>query len=263
MLVAVCAGASLARAQGAGAHTPEVVPPYDSFTVQSSALRELRRINIHAPKGASSALPVLVMPDGGIDEDFPHVARAVDSLVATGRIRPVLLVGIPNTERRRDLTGPTRIKIDSAIAPHVGGSAAFRAFIRDELIPEITRRYRVTTERSIIGESLAGLFIVETFLREPALFTHYVALDPSVWWNGGALVDEAPTLLRAHDSRERSLFFASTNEKLISVGSAKLDTVLRAAQVRGLRFMYEPHEELTHATIFRALELKALEHALR
>ena len=125
------------------------------------------------------------MPYGGIDEDFPHVVNAVESLVRQGKVRPVIVVGIPNTQRRRDLTGPTEVASDRAIAPKVGGSAAFRQFIREELIPEIDRRYKTTAERGIIGESLAGLFVVETFLEEPSLFTHYVALDPSLWWNKG------------------------------------------------------------------------------
>src|SRR5690349_23301070 len=68
----------------------------------------------------------------------------------------------------------------SSDLPHVGGSAAFRRFFRDELMPTVERRYRTTSESSIIGESLAGLFIVETFLREPVVFDHYIAFDPSL-----------------------------------------------------------------------------------
>ncbi|MEO7363098.1 MAG: alpha/beta hydrolase-fold protein, partial [Gemmatimonadaceae bacterium] len=151
----------------ASAVTPTVVVPvHDSFTVVSKSVGEPRLINVHTPRiyGASPAAkyPVLYMPDGGIDEDFGHVVKTVDSLIAAGTIRPVIVVGIPNTERRRDLTGPTRIASDSAIAKHVGGSDAFRRFVRDELFPVIDKRYRTTSERSIVGESLAGLFIVET-----------------------------------------------------------------------------------------------------
>src|SRR5690242_12442547 len=175
------------------------IPSYDTLSIDSRALAESRRINVHVPKGydasASTRFPVLYMPDGGIDEDFPHVVNTVDSLIALGEIRPVIVVGVPNTERRRDLTGPTTVHTDSAIAPHVGGSAAFRRFFRDELMPTVERRYRTTSESSIIGESLAGLFIVETFLREPTLFDHYIAFDPSLWWNDGALVDSAPALV--------------------------------------------------------------------
>lgn len=54
-----------------------------------------------------------------------------------------------------------------------------------------------------MGESLAGLFIVETLLAEPVLFDHYVALDPSVWWNGGALVGPRGDRAGAEAERDR------------------------------------------------------------
>src|SRR6476619_2225985 len=153
---------------------PDPVPSHDTLMLASRAVGETRRINVHTPRAYDSAdtlrFPVLYMPDGGLDEDFPHVVSTIDSLIALGAIRPVIVVGVPNTQRRRDLTGPTRIATDSAIAPRVGGSAAFRDFWRDELVPAVDARYRTTSERAIVGESLAGLFIVETLLREPSLF---------------------------------------------------------------------------------------------
>src|SRR6478672_9079126 len=95
---------------------------HETFTIQSVAVGETRNINVYTPppyRGSSKKFPVLYMPDGGLDEDFPHVVRTVDSLIALHAIRPVIVVGIPNTQRRRDLTGPTRVKSDSAIAPRV------------------------------------------------------------------------------------------------------------------------------------------------
>ena len=243
------------------------IPAHDTFTVASRALGEARLVNVHAPSGyqASSAarFPVLYMPDGGLDEDFPHVVNTVDSLIALGAIRPVIVVGIPNTERRRDLTGPTRVATDSAIAKHVGGSAAFRRFLRDELVPAVRARYRTTEERAIVGESLAGLFVVETFLREPSLFTHYVALDPSVWWDRGALVDSAAARLTAFDRAPRTLYLATSLEPSTAVGTARLAALLQAAPPAGLQWTYEPRPDLTHATIFRGVGPAALARALR
>jgi hypothetical protein len=234
----------------------------DSFVVESRVLGEGRPINIHIPPHQGGPLPVLYMPDGGTDEDFPHVVVTVDSLIALGAIRPVMIVGIPNTERRRDLTGPTRVASDSAVAPRVGGSAAFRQFLRDELIPEVERRYPTTAERAIIGESFAGLFVVETFLTEPGLFTHFIALDPSLWWNNGALVDAAGGRIATLDSKVRTLYLASSREPSTAMGAARLASLLRAASPEGLRWRYQPREDLEHATIFRALKAEALMTAL-
>jgi predicted alpha/beta superfamily hydrolase/acetyl esterase/lipase len=241
------------------------VPAHDSLTIQSAALGEPRPINIHLPEGyAGSArrYPVLYMPDGGIDEDFPHVVSTLDSLVTLGKVRPMIVVGIPNTERRRDLTGPTRLASDSAIAPHVGGSAAFRQFIGDELIPAIDARYRTTGERSIIGESLAGLFIVETFLRQPSLFDHYIAFDPSIWWNKANLADSAVALIARMDSVPGSIFLTSSGDD-IDAGTARVASAIDAAHLAGLRARYIPRPDLTHATIFRAVAPQAMIEGLQ
>ncbi len=261
--------ALLAGPLGAQQPTPpaDPIPAHDTFTIASPALGEARRVNVHTPPGhrASSAtrLPTLYMPDGGLDEDFPHVVHTVDSLIALGAIRPVIIVGIPNTERRRDLTGPTRVATDSAIAPHVGGSATFRRFIRDELIPEIETRYHTTAERAIVGESLAGLFVVETLLTDPQLFQHYVALDPSLWWNAGAVVDSAQARLTAFDDIPRTLYLASSNVEDIATGTARLAELVRTVRPRGLTSVYTPRPDLTHATIFRAVGPAALTRALQ
>ena len=256
------------------ARATDSIPTYDTLTISSKAIGEVRRINVHVPRtydgSGSTRFPVLYMPDGGIDEDFPHVVNTVDSLIALGEIRPVIVVGVPNTERRRDLTGPTSVHTDSAIAPHVGGSAAFRQFFRDELMPTIDRRYRTTSESSIIGESLAGLFIVETFLREPALFDHYIAFDPSLWWNHGALVDSALPLLRAawtgrvtHRSvgrlPHRNIYFAASRDD-IDNQTQRLADALRSTG--GVAWTFSSRPDLTHPTIFRALAPAGLEAVL-
>jgi len=257
--------------------SPDSIPPHDTLAITSRALGEVRRVNVHTPRGYSPSnatrYPVLYMPDGGLDEDFPHIVNTVDSLIALGAIRPVIVVGVPNTERRRDLTGPTRVKSDSAIARRVGGSDAFRRFFRDELIPAIDRRYRTTSERAIVGESFAGLFIVETFLHEPGMFDHYIAFDASLWWNHGALVDSAPALIRrapaprarkksAAGTGRRSIYFAASRDD-IDNQTARLAAALRSGSGRALAWSYLARPDLTHATIFRALVPAALTSALR
>jgi predicted alpha/beta superfamily hydrolase len=172
-------------AQTAHPTTPLIIG--ETFTIESKVLGETRRINVYLPPGytesPASRVPVLYMPDGGLGEDFLHVAGLVQVSVGNQTMRPFLLVGIENTQRRRDMTGPTSNEDDKKIAPQVGGSLAFRQFIRNELMPEIRERYRTTSETAIVGESLAGLFVIETLLLEPDLFETYIAIDPSLWWN--------------------------------------------------------------------------------
>jgi predicted alpha/beta superfamily hydrolase len=77
-------------------------------------------------------------------------------------------------------------------------------------MPQVKTRYRTTQEAAIVGESLAGLFVVETFLLEPDLFDTYIAFDPSLWWNHHKLVDDGATRLHAMPKLEKTLSFASS-----------------------------------------------------
>jgi len=233
----------------------------DTFTIASKSLGETRRINVYAPPGykesRDSHVPVLYMPDGGLAEDFLHIAGLVQISVTNGTMRPFLLVGIENTQRRRDMTGPTENDEDKKIAPHVGGSLMFRQFIRNELMPEIGRRYRTTNETAIIGESLAGLFVVETFLLEPNLFDTYIAIDPSVWWNDQKLVNHAAEHLHAQSKREKSLYFVSSEEKANAAIMQRLAGILAADAPSTLRWHYESMPEEKHSTIYHPAALRA------
>jgi predicted alpha/beta superfamily hydrolase len=233
----------------------------DTFTIDSKTLEEARRINVYLPPGykesRDSRVPVLYMPDGGLGEDFLHVAGLVQISVINGTMRPFLLVGLENTQRRRDMTGPTENEDDKKIAPQVGGSLAFRKFIRSELMPRIRERYRTTGETAIVGESLAGLFVVETFLLEPDLFDTYVAIDPSLWWNGAKLVNDAADRLRALSKFEKNLYFASSDERGIVVNTTRLAEILRTSAPSTIHWHYESMPQEKHSTIYHPAALKA------
>lgn len=232
------------------------VPAHASFTIDSTVLREARHINVYTPPGYATAkgarYPVLYVPDGGLQEDFPHVAGDVDAAIRAGAMQPMIVVGIENTERRRDMTGPTMVASDREIAPRVGGSAAFRAFVAQELIPEVQHRYRTNGHRAIVGESLAGLFVVETLFAQPKLFDTYIALSPSLWWNDMALTRAASARLQALPALHATLYVASAGDDgLDESGGGLLQEALRRHAPRGLRWFYQPWPDLKHATIYR------------
>ncbi len=233
----------------------------ETFTIASAVLNETRRINVYVPPNhlpdSAPPLPVLYMPDGGMAEDFLHVAGLVQVSVGNGTMRPFLLVGIENTERRRDMTGPTLDEEDRRIAPRVGGSAAFRTFIRTELMPAIRSRYRTTEETAIVGESLAGLFVVETLLLEPTLFDTYIAFDPSLWWNKEALVADAGERLRAGALQGRALYLATSSEPGIVQPVQRLLASFERDAPAGLDWSYDPMPEEQHSTIYHPAALRA------
>lgn len=268
-MLALLAGA--APASEPAAPTPAPLAIGDAWTLESSVLGETRRINVYAPPGAielaDARLPVLYMPDGGLAEDFLHIAGLVQVGAMNGTMRPFLLVGIENTERRRDLTGPTDDPEDLKIAPRVGGSARFRSFLRDELMPFIDARYSTSGETAIVGESLAGLFAVECLLLEPGLFDTVIAIDPSLWWNRGGLVAQAGALLRARPWRlSTTVWLASSDEGGLAAPVAALADSFSAyaggGDSAGLRWLWRPLPEERHLTIYHPAALRAFREVL-
>lgn len=259
----VLASSFVSLAQAAAPAAPLTIG--ETFTIESNVLKETRRINVYVPPGYTAAndlrVPVLYMPDGGIGEDFLHIAGLLQVSIANETMRPFMLVGIENTARRRDLTGPTLNAEDKKIAPQVGGSMAFREFIRKELMPEVEARYRTTEETAIVGESLAGLFVVETFLLDRDLFDIYIAVDPSVWWNDARLVNGAADQLRRPANGAKALYFVSSEEKETAAILQRFAASL-TANAAAARWHYEPMPQEKHSTIFHPAALKAFRTVL-
>ncbi|MDN3709591.1 hypothetical protein QW060_21735, partial [Myroides ceti] len=54
------------------------VPVHDTFTIASKIVNENRVINVWIPEAYAkegNPLPVMYMADGGVKEDFPHIAN--------------------------------------------------------------------------------------------------------------------------------------------------------------------------------------------
>jgi predicted alpha/beta superfamily hydrolase len=241
------------------------IPNHDNFTLESTILGETRVINVWTPpdyQDSSKNFPVLYMPDGGINEDFPHIANTLAELVQAKSIPPILLIGIENTVRRRDLSGFSETEYDKQFAPQTDGAKEFRAFISDELMPEITKRYRTTEKKGIVGESLAGLFVMETFMLKPELFDFYIAMDPSIWWNDHNLVKTASEHLKNLPKTEKRLWFAGSSAEDIAQYTRQLATVIKTDAPENLIWMYSDEPNEKHNTIFRATKVKAFKWAM-
>ncbi|WP_114521961.1 alpha/beta hydrolase-fold protein [Altererythrobacter sp. ZODW24] len=262
-LIALCLAACSDSETNYAAGDP--LPEHQALQLESKILNETREIAVWLPPGYASSgelYPVVYMPDGGVQEDFPHVANTLAELIAAGDISPVILVGAANTERGRDMTPDSQTADDEQYAPMTDGGANFRAFWRDELIPTIEAKYRTNGERAIVGESLAGLFIVDSFLREPKVFQRHIAMDPSLWWNNHALVQMSERRLQAMNAEDASLWFASSDAEDIKLHTDALAKVLEISAPEALRWTYVPEPQEQHSTIYRATKEAAFRWAL-
>ncbi|MBV7533106.1 alpha/beta hydrolase [Chitinophaga sp. sic0106] len=177
-----------------------------SVTLWSDILQENRNINIYLPEDYNAAdtvtYPVIFVLDGGIEEDFFHIAGIVrfNTQPWIARFPRSIVVGIENTNRRRDFTFavPNTDFIEKAgfkksSFPQYGKSAKYIGFLEKELQPFLRKNFHTNEQRTVIGESLAGLLATEILLRHPQLFSTYIIISPSLWWDDESLLNTPVT----------------------------------------------------------------------
>ena len=214
-------------------------------TLHSNILQEDRHILIYLPPSTSDTYfyprryPVVYLLDG--DSHFLTVSGIIAQLSGDhGLAFPeMIVVAIQNTDRNRDLT-PTRVtkvpQMDSAGASRTGGGEKFLGFISRELMPYIDSLYPTAPYRMFIGHSLGGLTVINTLIHHPSLFNSYIAIDPSMSWDNGKILQQAALALQQDSFPHRSLFLAIANSdlSLSKFAAAGMDTNLLIAHHRSI-----------------------------
>ncbi|MDQ8030105.1 MAG: alpha/beta hydrolase-fold protein [Brevundimonas sp.] len=255
--------ALLAFATPVAAQTVEPTPIVigQSFALPSATYGGTREINVWLPPGyaeSGQTYPVLYLLDGGQGQDFHHISGIAQLGTIVGTTRDVIVVGVASVDRRNELALPTEDAELIARYPTQGQSIRFRQFLTDEVLPFVEARYRTNGETALMGESLAGLFVVETFLKEPQMFDAYVAVSPSLWWDGGRLARQAGAHLRDHSNAPRTLILTIGDEG--GEMQAAMDVLvgnLRDFAMPGVSWTYEPRPTESHATIYHGAALDA------
>lgn len=210
--ILLCLLALVTHAVGAQESRQEIVIG-QKFTLHSEVLKEDRPYWIYLPRSYNDSqlgktrYPVLYLLDG--NAYFHSGTGVVQHLVAVNRIPDLIVVGIPNTVRTRDMT-PTHMA-EGPYSAQSGGAPEFLRFMKEELFPKIESQYRTLSHRTLVGHSLTGLFTLYALLESPDSFNAYVALDPSVSWDDQVLLKRLDRFTTNRPKRPTSVFIALAN----------------------------------------------------
>lgn len=183
-------------------------------SVQSEILNEERQILVHVPPLGLKNYPVIYLLDG--DAHFTSVVGMVEQLSANNIIPSMMVVAIPNTNRTRDLT-PTKSEPNPPMAPQElvdqsGGGRNFVKFMEKELFPYVEKNYPTSSYRMFIGHSFGGLLAMDALYDRPDLFTSYISIDPSMWWDNKKLLNAFnETNLKDEKYKNKSLYLGIAN----------------------------------------------------
>ena len=138
--------------------------------IESRILDETRIIYVYTPYNyaeSKKTYPVLYVLDG--ESSFHHVSGIVQFLSSSGLIPGLIVVAIPNTNRRRDLL------------PVIENADQFLEFIITELTPAIGKQYRTAPYRILAGHSWGAIFTIYSFIKNPQVMNafHLVYVENS------------------------------------------------------------------------------------
>ena len=190
------------------------------YKIQSRILGEERRYVVNLPASYETddfyiqkKYPVLILLDG--DTHFHSASGIVRYMGWNEQIPEMIVVAVSNTNRTRDLTPA---KSASGIGGNNnaqafasgGGGDKFLRFLETELLPQIDKDHRTLPYRLLVGHSLGGLFVIDSFLNQ-SIFNAYLAIDPSLAWDDQAIVKKARSILASSKSFKSTLYIAQAN----------------------------------------------------
>ncbi len=221
------------------------------LTIKSSVLGEDRTILVRTPAGYETnkiAYPVLYMTDG--NAHIAHTTSTIEFLARNGRMSEMIVVGIINTDRTRDLTPTKGTGPNATQSPTAGGADNFLKFIETEVIPQIEKNYRVQPYRVLAGHSFGGLFAVHALITRPELFNSYVAVSPSLQWSDDATLKRAEEFFKTRKELRATLFTSLGNEPGgISKAFEQFKQLLAKSQIKGFEWDAQQMTDEDHGSV--------------
>jgi predicted alpha/beta superfamily hydrolase len=224
--------------------------------------------------------PVLYAPD--IDEGFLYL-RGANFWMSLGKfmsfgsmLEEFILVGVPLKsegvgdwlrKRAFDLT-PTEVEAWNTSYSkqvggevHSGGASMFLRTLKEELIPFIESKYRVTSDRGLAGFSFGGLFAAYVWLNDGNTFSRYLIGSPSLSWDKGMILKAEAAVAESGKTLHGRVFLSvGADEGEAMVGPfKKLTTALTSHAYPNLQleshiFEGENHLSVVPATLSRGLK---------
>lgn len=163
-----------------GAQSPSLPLPVRVDTLVSAKVGEAREFWVSLPDRyteSTEKYPVIYLMDG--DMNFTSgILGGVRQAAWLGEMPEFIIVGIKNTNRSKDIF-PEEVTYPDG-SKDGGRANQYLDFVRDELIPHVTKTYRTTDYRVLYGTSNTGFTAVHALFRTPDLANAYIAASATL-----------------------------------------------------------------------------------
>jgi uncharacterized protein len=195
----------------------------NTFSINSVNTNTTYTIQVCLPEGYTSSkkYETVYLLDGETQVDiqgatpFVHTANECQNSSKLYGKQNCIVVGIGGSDfRGRDYTPTSTSGLTDG-----GGAEKYTQFLENELIKKIQKQYSVDTtakSRLIIGHSLGGLLTTFLYTKHPKLFSNYLTLSPSLFYDND--------LIMTFEKDARSQL--KTNTNLVFIGFGELETLI-------------------------------------
>jgi len=216
-------------------------------SIVSAILNQKRFIQVVLPSnykpGSTDKYDVIYVTDG--DDNTKTVADIQQFIAREGFMPQVIIVGVLNIDRNKDLTPTHEEGFGTS-----GGADKFLAFLKNELIPYINKTYPSDGDNILFGHSFGGLFVTYALLNDPQIFTSYIAADPSYWWANGYMIRQAAIKLPMLTNQGKTLFISGREgQGMKEMAINPMDTLLKQYGLKGFTWKVSAYPNETHGTV--------------
>ncbi len=229
---------------------PSALAQQDNFSIKSEILQETREMVVHLPENydpdSKEGYPVLYMLDA--DHEGDEIAARTARDYHKAKMTPeVIVIAIHNINRGMDFL-PHFISVERDGKQVFGNGGKFLSFIKNELIPFASKKFRTNGRRVFVGHSWAGQFLTYTLSQSPELFDGYFITSPSIGEYGDQTFSDLKRVFK-QDLDLPAFIYVSVggNETLeLKTDYDRLTTVLKQHLPAQVKLHLEINDGATH-----------------
>lgn len=257
---------------------PSTMPSADTeFTIPRSTVVELQDhkshrtypIFIKLPKSyranPKASYPVIYLLDGSYA--FQVVSGVTRFPMNSGVMEQAIIVAISYSKGSKGAASRVRDYTPYHAEDwklETGKAAHHADFINDTVFTYISNNYRVEgMPRTLVGNSLGGLFSAYVLFTRPNMFSSYIIGSPSVWFCDNAILSEAVVPAKtpvnvylAVGALERPEY--GERQDMVE-GAQKLAQKIMQQSEQQINLKFKLIDEATHATTFPTTAIQGLD----
>ena len=194
----------------------------ENVKIQSTALNQEREILIYTPIDydwrTNEYFNVIYVFDSQNREFFDYTSSIISFL--TNGDKPFMVVGItsPYNEkidysRNNDLLPILETeKSRNRYGKYHGNADDFLKYVSHEVVPYINANYRTLDHNTAVGHSLSASFILYSLIKDPSLFSNYIAISPNLAYDDEVLAKQLVGFDYSVVKEVKYLFLSHANE---------------------------------------------------